>query len=362
MRPKAVIALLGRRHHPVDGVDDYCTYLAQGFAQEGISLEKVRVPWNHLGWRSALEALREQARDWHSRWVILQYTALQWSVHGVPIRLLEVVRVLKASGCRLAVMFHDARGYPGKRIRDRVRRALQHQVMRWLWKHAGVSVLPIPPNKAPWLPSSPSQVVLIPVGANLPIPSRKPELPKTWDRTVVVFGVTSGPRMFQEAEDIAFSVNRAAREMEVRGGRLTLRILGAGSRTVEPLLRTRLDPRIRLEVDGIVTADRLARSLSNAHVQLFVRRQISGRRGSAIAGIACGVPLVAYAGEETGFPITEAGVATAPYRDPEKLAHALSTVLTHRDLWQDLQQKNIAAYQRYFSWDVLTKQWLQVLS
>lgn len=98
-----------------------------------------------------------------------------------------------------------------------------------------------------------------------------------------------------------------------------------------------------------------------ADALLFVRGHISGRRSSAIAGIACGLPVVAYEGVETGFPITEAGVWLAPQGDLEALSEGLCRVLTDESLWQALHQRSVQAYRRYFSWDAIANQFLKVL-
>ena len=50
------------------------------------------------------------------------------------------------------------------------------------------------------------------------------------------------------------------------------------------------------------------KALYSADLPLFARKPIPSRRGSAIAGIACGLPLIAYTGAETATPITDADV------------------------------------------------------
>ena len=68
--------------------------------------------------------------------------------------------------------------------------------------------------------------------------------------------------------------------------------------------------------------------LSVCDLLLFVRGGISSRRGSAIAGIACGLPVIAFSGSETAQPITDAGVVLVPSDQRDQLKAALVRVLS----------------------------------
>src|SRR5579859_6478733 len=87
------VALLGRRDIPVDGVEDYCTFLAAGLARQGVQLTQVRVKWVERGWVGALRQLGREVKAWRGRWVLLQYTALAWSRRGFPVWTLAVLRL-----------------------------------------------------------------------------------------------------------------------------------------------------------------------------------------------------------------------------------------------------------------------------
>ena len=74
----------------------------------------------------------------------------------------------------------------------------------------------------------------------------------------------------------------------------------------------------------------VVRSLTVSDVLLFVRGHISTRRGSAIAGIACGLPVIAFEGPETAAPITEAGLALQNLRTKgNQRGHAGLTLAAH---------------------------------
>jgi glycosyltransferase involved in cell wall biosynthesis len=115
-------------------------------------------------------------------------------------------------------------------------------------------------------------------------------------------------------------------------------------------------------VHGVLTADEIERRLCEADALLFVRGGISSRRGSALAGIACGLPVVAYDGSETGLPITEAGVILAREGDRDALASNLTRVLSDDLLRNDLRKRSLEAREKYFSWDVIARKFLRVLN
>jgi len=71
-----LIALLGRRDTPTDGLEDYCTFLGEALLKRGIGLEKVRVDCTELGWTRGLFQLWRESRKWRGQWVLLQFTSL----------------------------------------------------------------------------------------------------------------------------------------------------------------------------------------------------------------------------------------------------------------------------------------------
>ena len=71
----------------------------------------------------------------------------------------------------------------------------------------------------------------------------------------------------------------------------------------------------RMAVERSKTCDSIV-ELWNCHRNLlFVRGPISSRRGSALAGIACGLPIIALERSETGPPVAGAGVVPVPQDD-----------------------------------------------
>jgi glycosyltransferase involved in cell wall biosynthesis len=353
MSAERIVAVLGRPEEPTDAVEEYCLWLGDALAPHGFKLETHRVSWVRKGWRDAKAELREKAADWRNCWALMQYTALSWSQRGFAFQAPRVLRMIRQRGARCGVVFHDAIPYTGSRPIDRLRRLCQVRIMRQLCEFAELIILTTPAEKLSWLPSQPAHAVFIPVGANLPS-SNNGSSAKGHNLsdppTVAVYCLSSGPSAATETQDIAVAVNRAA----ARVPRLRLLVFGRNALELQDAIARAVDSsRVSLETRGILPAADVLTALSHADVMLFVRGAVSNRRGSAIAGIASGLPLVAYTGLETAAPITEAGVQLVPLGDCEALGVALEKILTDDALRRSLAERSRRAQERYFSWPAI---------
>jgi hypothetical protein len=219
-----------------------------------------------------------------------------------------------------------------------------------------LSVFTVETNKISWLPLRREKAAFIPVGANCPeaVPAMRDDSPKI--KTVAVYSITGGTQASIEVADIGAALKRAGRA----GGPIRLLLFGRGSREAEPALRSELaGAEVEIESRGLLSPAEVSQVLSGADAQLFVRGQISSRRGSAIAGIASGLPIVCYTGPETGWPITEAGVLAVPLGDREALAAALETVLSDGALRRTLAERSRQAGEKYFSWAAITERFAE---
>jgi glycosyltransferase involved in cell wall biosynthesis len=345
---RTVIALLGQKDQPTDAVEDYCRYLAAALQPHGIQLDIRRVPWEIHGWNAALETLPLMAAQWRNTWVLVQYTALAWSARGFPQKFLRVLDILKAAEARVAVVFHDVLPYGGARLVDRFRRFTQTHVMRRAVTQAEAAIITVSPEKALWLPRQVGNVVFIPVGANLPIPQdastsrSSDELP-----TIAVFGITGGEPGNREVATIIGAVSNAAQSL----GPLRLNVFGRGANQHENVLRQAFEGLpVTLSVEGVLTPEAVVERMSASDVLLFVRGPVSSRRGSAIAGISCGLPVIAFPGPETALPITEAGVVLVQENDPTALNETLLRVLSDQPLRSELRSRSFAVYKAHLSW------------
>jgi glycosyltransferase involved in cell wall biosynthesis len=247
---------------------------------------------------------------------------------------------------------------------DRIRRAVQLGTMRKLYQLTSHSIMTVPAENVAWLPRPATRAEFIPIAANLSGTLVKPNdtnsvRKNNSPKTIAIFGVTGPPQLQPEVELIAQIVRQAAEQL----GKLKLLVLGRNAQEAEAPLRTLLtDTEIELEIHGVLPADEIERRLSESDVLLFVRGGISSRRGSALAGIACGLPVVAFEGAETGLPVTEAGVILAPERNRNALANNLVNVLSDDALRNNLRNRSLEAREKYFSWNVIARKFLQVLN
>lgn len=359
--PIAAIALLGRRDLPTDGVRDYCLQLSQAFARRGEHLDVAEVRWETQGWLRAVGQLWRESRAWKGKWVLFQYTSLMWSRRGFPWGALAVLGILRMRGTKLCTVFHDIRNDQAHGWKNRLRVTYQYQVMRRAYNWAARSVLTVPAKNVPWLPRHANRATFIPVGSNLPetdLQNQNRGARSAGILTVAVFGVTGGSRSCDESDDISYVIRQATSAV----ASLRLVVMGRGAAEAEATLRKDLDGSgVALNVLGVLPPEQIQRQLLMADVLLCVRGHISTRRGSAIAGIACGLPIVGYRGEETAFPITEAGVLLADPGNREGIAEALKRILCDAKFRDEMRKRSLAADQKYFSWDAIAEQFLLVL-
>jgi glycosyltransferase involved in cell wall biosynthesis len=348
-----LIALLGSKDEPTDAVEEYCEYLGEALRAQGFELKLNRVAWNKKGWSIALSEFRPESKSWRGQWVLVQYTALAWSFRGFPLRFKRILKILRQSGARVAIIFHDVEPYGGSRLIDKIRGAAQLHTMHAALRSAELAVFTIPLDKISWLGATKANAVFIPVGANLPMTalaaanrsSRADKSPR-----VAVYGITGGTHGPRESAEII----RAVRAALTKIPRLQLIAFGRHANDCESLLREGLRGLpVDISVEGIIPPERVARELAASDVLLFVRGEISSRRGSAIAGIACGLPVIAYSGSETAPPITEAGVVLVSRGKPTELGEALTRVLADGEYRASLAARSVAAQEKYFSWTAI---------
>jgi glycosyltransferase involved in cell wall biosynthesis len=348
------IALLGRKDTPTDALEEYCRYLAAALQSLDIQLGLRRVSWEIEGWPEALGSLERSAAEWRDTWVLVQYTALAWSARGFPQKVLLVMHILKSAGARVGIVFHDVEPYPGSRLIDSVRRSAQIRTMRRALSLADLAIFTVRPEKLSWPPMpTPPHASFIPVGANLPIPAESLLIPSPRAvPTIGVFGITGGDAGARETQFIVAAVRQACQKV----GKLRLSVFGRHAELRQSALHDGLhDLPVEVSVEGVVEPDEVVQRLSACDVLLFVRGNISSRRGSAIAGIACGLPVIAFSGSETATPITDAGVILIPSDQPGQLNDALVRVISDSDFRAKLSTRSRAAYQEHFSWNSIAR-------
>ena len=351
-----IVTLLGRPDCPADGVQDYCESLGRALKSRGVESVIVRVHWAHKGWRSALAELWRSSKEWRGRWVVLQYTALAWSSHGFPFGVLWAIAVLRLRGARCGVMYHEPRQQEGSGL---IRGACQNWIIQTMYLHLDRAIFSEPLDTIGWIQKNNAKAAFIPIGAN--ISSGGPTLACPDEgavKTVAIFCLSHPPNVTLEVEDIA----SVARSALATGLRLRFVFIGRGTEEAEPQLRNAFrDIPAELSILGLVDTKEIGDLLARCDVMLCVRGTLSPRRGSAIAGVACGLPIVGYEGKDTGFPITEAGLELVPYRDRLALADALGHVLRDDRLREDLRLQSQRAHRLYFSWERIAERLVEEL-
>jgi glycosyltransferase involved in cell wall biosynthesis len=355
------IALLGRRDEPTDAVEEYCRFLGNALLVHNYDLKIERVAWAERGWKLALRSLRRRARGWRRAWVLVQYTALAWSARGFPRRFLQVLWTLKNAGAHVAVVYHDSEPYHGARVIDWLRRRAQLHVMREALDASDASIFTLPLEKLSWIKHLHGKALFLPVGANLLASaegSSEKFSAKDGKLTIAVFGITGGEAGRGEIERIVEAVRFAAERIK----KLRLVVFGRNSQTAEAELRTALvDTHVEIRVLGVLPGLEVAHTLSSSDVLLFVRGPISTQRGSAIAGIACGLPVIAFEGPQTTPPITEAGLAFYSPRRHGDLGDVLVRVLGDEHYRATLGQRSWLAQAQYFSWSVIAGRYAEFM-
>ncbi|MGB8541383.1 MAG: glycosyltransferase [Candidatus Acidiferrales bacterium] len=357
------VALLGRRDTPTDGVEDYCSFLERSLKVLGIELQQTRVEWSEKGWISALTLLSSECATWRGRWVLSQYTALSWSRRGFPFGALAVLAILRQRGVRCAVVFHEPRrqSETSTRWMDYARGVCQDWVIHKLYKMAAKSVFTVPLKTVAWLPQAKNKAAFIPIGSNIPKREHHRVAPTstTKEKTVIVFGVTATPGATeQEVRDISGVMLETCKAL----GRLRLVVVGRGSMEARELLEKSLrGSDIELVVRGLLSGEEIAAEFASADALLFVRGAVTPQRGTAMAGVASGIPIVGYHDENSRGPLEDAGVQWSPRQDRDALARGLIEVLSDPRLWMELHERNLQVQQAYFSWDTIAKQFCNVL-
>jgi len=269
---------------------------------------------------------------------------------------IPVAKLMKQTGCKLGLVIHDPVNFPGPRLRDRIRHTSQYLVMRILTRIADETIVPIPLASVPWIGGQgSSRVHSIPVGSNVGHSTQRDGRSESDMFTIAVFGLTEGDK--REVRNIAEIVTKVAGQV----GQVRLVLLGRGSSEAKPLLDQLFSgTTVHLVVLGVLPAGDVGSRLGSASASLFIRGGISARRGSAVAAIAYGVPVVAYIGVETGWPLTAAGGLLIANGDTQAMTQAFVRLAKDRDWAETLRARSHLAFNEHFAWDRIAARFEEV--
>lgn len=358
-----IIALLGRRDYPTDGVADYCQGLSREFNKQNYNFQLLEFAWQKDGIFNALKWLWHESKSWQNTWVLLQYTNFSWFLKGFPFGFLIVIFLLKIRGCRVGFICHERYDFSATRFIDKLRRNAQFTILKLSYHLCERIILTLPKKVTPWLGQETNKAVMIPVGSGIDINlsdnfhKNQPNKFFFDGKTVVIFGITGG-NVEGEVHDISYALKMVYNHIS------NLRLLAVGRDTdlgKKLLVDNLSDTNIIISIYGLLSSEEIAEAFLASDVFLFVRGCISTGRSSAIAGVVSQLPMVAYSGEETDFPLTESGIIFVPQGDKEKLAEGLIKILTDDILREDLRQRSIKTFEEYFSWEAIVLQIIKFL-
>jgi glycosyltransferase involved in cell wall biosynthesis len=343
----SVTFAVGSRDTPTDGVRDFVDRLAGELHERSVGASTLEIPWPQLGWRRALRTL-PTVRGL----VLIQYTHLAWSRRGFSIGALRAHRALRRIGATVGTVFHDATPFAGRRLRDRVRGAVQRAVVRRLARASAIAFSTVEPDLVGVFAGIEPRPQFLPAGSNVP-PSRPH--PHAGDGFVVsVFSVTERDR--DEALMLAEIVQYAGRALRS----VSLQVFGRGAMEAEKTLRSSIGA-IPLRLDGVIDAREVSSRIASSDALLFLRGDASSRRGTIVAAICNGVPVVAPEGPETGSAIRAAGVVLFPRGDEHAAADGLIRLGSDPRFAEQQRARQRRACETTFSWSAIAVRLLEAI-
>jgi glycosyltransferase involved in cell wall biosynthesis len=341
----SVTFAVGARDVPTDGVRDYVDRLAHALEERSVDASTLEIPWSDVGWRRALSAVPRK----HGL-VLIQYTHLAWSRRGFSIGALRAHRALARSGSTVGIVFHDSTPFAGRRIRDRIRGAVQRAVVRRLARRTSIAFSTLEPEVSAVFKGVVPRPRFLPAGSNVPAISRHPHPDDGF--VVSVFSVRE--RDHDQALMLADIVQRAARVLPS----VSLRVFGRGAIEAEGALRSSIGS-VPLTVEGVMDAANVSARIASSDALLFVRGGASSRRGTIVAGICNGVPVVAPEGLETGPAIRGAGIGFFTQGDNQAAADALVRLGSDPSFAEGQRERQRRACQTTFSWPAIAGRLLE---
>lgn len=353
-----VVLVLGRGDRPTDGVADYCNRLQEACQRRGWIVEILQLDWEGKGWWPTVTTCLRYVKRRRPSWALLQFTHLMWSRRGIGAGALLVNGLLRREVENTGLILHDPAPFRGLRIRDRARQRAQLGTLNMLLGASDLTFTTVQPERLPWLGTATRRprIHYLPVGSNIRVVGSG-RVQDSVPFTIAVFGVTEGSAGARELADIATAVNQFE-----EAGRRRARVVIFGRGSARPETRAlggHFDSDV--EVRGIIPEDQVSQILSSSSVLLYVRDGASSRRGTVVAAIVHGLPIVTYRGEETGLPLMEAGILTAPFGDAERLGDLLGEIHDEPETSDRLRSENRSATEKYFSWEQIAESLGEVL-
>jgi|GEM_PF-1404498 len=203
----------------------------------------------------------------------------------------------------------------------------------------------------------PKRVLLIPVGANiLPSGEARHTNEKQNGLRVTSFGIWNGDRA---VEDVVRAVGSTTLRHAVR--LFIVGALGNDADRVASVRRLCAESGLagRVEITGSLPPGQVSDYLSRADI--FVSPEAggpSGRRGSLLAALAHGLPVVAYDGCERESVFRDGdNIVLVPEGDVAALVVALNRLAADGALCRALGARARATFEEHFAWSKIAERW-----
>ena len=345
-----VVLVHGDRGAAVDGIRDYTDRLVGELARHSLAVTQLHLPtglprqatWSLLA--PQLGGLDPNAA------VVLQYSPFCYGRRGfAPWLPADLMRLrARRERPRLAVMIHE----PYVPI-DSWRSALMGSWQRFQLGSLRLAADTVFASIEPWArkfahpPHLPAHH--LPVGSNFPDARAERERSRERlgaDEETLVIGCLGRSHPSWLGGHVVAATNRIARS----GRPLLLLKLGAEA---EP--SAGLDPTVRLERPGFLEPGDFAALLAAADLFLVPTADgVSSRRGSLMAALQHGVPVVAIDGPLTDPVLRGTPALTlTPAGDREAYAHAALALAADREHRRAAGRAGRDLYEREFDWPVI---------
>jgi glycosyltransferase involved in cell wall biosynthesis len=320
----------------IDAIDEYSRRLVDALLARGID-----VRYEAGGLAPVLGATSSPD------WVLLQYNPFRYGRGGLALGLMRDALRLRRRNIALAIMVHEA-WVPMDAPRRTLIGLWQRLQLRFLLRLAG-AVMTSTEALARELGRG---ALHMPVATNVSPVATSPQAARDRLRldgklTVALFGRANDSRAYDY-------VDAAIAALSQTYGADHLVVLNLGADAPLP----HVPPGVELRSPGRQTADELSRGLWASHMVLLpLTDGVSTRRGTLMAALAHGRPVLGLTGHNTDTVLTDAhdALALSPMGESAAFAQAAVDLAGDACRLQNLGDAGRRLYEARFDWPVLAR-------
>jgi glycosyltransferase involved in cell wall biosynthesis len=333
-----------RKTHAMDAIDEHSRRLVRALVHAGHPASYVP---------DGLPAARRVADT--PPWILLQYMPFSYGRWGfAPGIVRDAMAIKRASGALLGVMVHEA-WVAMDTWRTSLMGAYQRMQLRSLLVLADV----VAASTESFARLFGARAVHLPVGSNIsPIAmsrdAARKELGIEDELVIALFGTSNPHRMLEHSETAltALVAERGADKIRVLN-------LGAGARAL------RVPQELDVLTPGGLPADDVSRHLRASDLLLLSFSDgVSTRRGTLMAGLAHGLPVVAVRGVSTDDVLLRHpdAITLTPVGDQRAFAQAVLDITSDPERLMRAGRAGRALYSTHFDWPVAAERLMTVFT